>query len=675
MAVGFASYEIARTGLMVNERGLYVTGHNIANVNTPGYTRQQALITTGPYKNEIAYQLGLGADIQQIRQVRHIFLDNIYRNETQLLGYWESRKKTFDDIQAILGEPMEKGFQNAINQFWDSWQELSKSPDSLTVRAVVRQRAESFLHFVNHLGSQINRLQSDLDSEIRVRIEEVNSITREINRLNLEILKLENYGDKANDYRDQRNLLIDRLSKLIDVEAYEAQDGQLNVVSGGYFLVSKGVVNELYADEAKPGDVFVSAKIKGADTVIPIKSGAIKGLMEARGEVQGIKGSEENGSPYDKIDLIFAVDTSGDDVLDQTYDAVINNIDAIVEQYREKGIDVRLGIIEFDGAGVEAPTFFSSSPADVSDFKARMAYARDLDSVAGATSKSLDALQSAADISYRTNAIRQVVVLTNENPDLGTFSVADTIRTLQRNSVVVDVIADDATLRTVFEPITKDTGGFFHDDDDTTINDKIIVVSGEMRDQIYGNIHDTWNIIPDLKNRLNLLINTLAREINSLHRKGFTLDGNLGGDFFTAIDPAYPMEMGNIRLNPALSNLNNIVAAGSMVKGDNTIAKEIANLRNIPIIGKGADLVNFDDFYRSIILAIGNKGGEASRISADQIKLVEAAENYRQSIASVSMDEEMANMLKYQFAYNASSRVIGVIDDMIDTIINRMGLR
>lgn len=675
MAVGFASYEIARTGLMVNERGLYVTGHNIANVNTPGYTRQQALITTGPYKNEIAYQLGLGADIQQIRQVRHIFLDNIYRNETQLLGYWESRKKTFDDIQAILGEPMEKGFQNAINQFWDSWQELSKSPDSLTVRAVVRQRAESFLHFVNHLGSQINRLQSDLDSEIRVRIEEVNSITREINRLNLEILKLENYGDKANDYRDQRNLLIDRLSKLIDVEAYEAQDGQLNVVSGGYFLVSKGVVNELYADEAKPGDVFVSAKIKGADTVIPIKSGAIKGLMEARGEVQGIKGSEENGSPYDKIDLIFAVDTSGDDVLDQTYDAVINNIDAIVEQYREKGIDVRLGIIEFDGAGVEAPTFFSSSPADVSDFKARMAYARDLDSVAGATSKSLDALQSAADISYRTNAIRQVVVLTNENPDLGTFSVADTIRTLQRNSVVVNVIADDATLRTVFEPITKDTGGFFHDDDDTTINDKIIVVSGEMRDQIYGNIHDTWNIIPDLKNRLNLLINTLAREINSLHRKGFTLDGNLGGDFFTAIDPAYPMEMGNIRLNPALSNLNNIVAAGSMVKGDNTIAKEIANLRNIPIIGKGADLVNFDDFYRSIILAIGNKGGEASRISADQIKLVEAAENYRQSIASVSMDEEMANMLKYQFAYNASSRVIGVIDDMIDTIINRMGLR
>lgn len=675
MAVGFASYEIARTGLMVNERGLYVTGHNIANVNTPGYTRQQALITTGPYKNEITYQLGLGADIQQIRQVRHIFLDNIYRNETQLLGYWESRQKTFDDIQAILGEPMEKGFQDAINQFWDSWQELSKNPDSLTVRAMVRQRGESFLHFVNHLGSQIDRLQRDLDSEIRVRIDEVNSITREINRLNLEILKVENYGDRANDYRDQRNLLIDRLSKIIDVEAYEAQDGQMNVISGGYFLVSKGLVNELYADEVKTGDVFVSAKLKGTDTVVPIKNGIIKGLMESRGEVPGIRGSEENGSPYDKIDLVFAVDTSGDDVLDETYQAVIDNIDAIVEQYKEKGIDVRLGVIEFDGAGVAAPTFFSSSPADVANFKARMVLDRDLDSAAGATSMSLDALQSAAGISYRSNAIRQVVVLTNENPDLDNFSVADTIRALQQNDIVVDVIADDATFGAIFRPIANDTGGFFHDDDDATINDKIIAISGEMRDQIYGNIHDTWNIIPDLKNRLNLLINTLAREINSLHRTGFTLDGNLGGDFFTAIDSAYPMEMGNIRLNPALSNLNSIVAAGSMVKGDNTIAKAIANLRNTPIIGKGADLVSFDDFYRSTILAIGNRGGEANRISIDQIKLVEAAENYRQSVASVSMDEEMANMMKYQFAYNASSRVIGVIDNMIDTIINRLGIR
>ena len=189
MGVGFGSYEIARSGLLVNERALYVTGHNISNVNTPGFVRQQAMITTGPYlhaqgKNGL-YQLGLGADIQQIRQIRNIFLDNIYRQENTTLGYWEARAKTLSDVEGILGEPMETGLQNIMNQFWDAWQELSKEPDSLTVRALVRQ-GEALVHHANHLASQLDKLQTDLNTEIRVRIDEVNEITREIAKLNVE---------------------------------------------------------------------------------------------------------------------------------------------------------------------------------------------------------------------------------------------------------------------------------------------------------------------------------------------------------------------------------------------------------------------------------------------------------------------------------------------------------
>src|SRR5690554_1913478 len=170
MAVGFGSYEIARSGMFVNERALYVTGHNISNVNTPGYVRQQAMITTGPFhtmqnRNGV-YQLGLGADIQQIRQIRNVFLDNIYRQETTTLGYWEARSKTLSEVEGILGEPMETGLQNVLNQFWDSWQELSKEPDSLTVRALVRQRGEALVHHANHLSTQLDKLQNDLNTEI-----------------------------------------------------------------------------------------------------------------------------------------------------------------------------------------------------------------------------------------------------------------------------------------------------------------------------------------------------------------------------------------------------------------------------------------------------------------------------------------------------------------------------
>jgi flagellar hook-associated protein 1 FlgK len=111
-------------------------------------------------------QYGLGADIQEIRQIRHTFLDNIYRQENTTLGYWESRQKTFQDVEAIVAEPMESGLQNVLNQFWDSWQELSKEQGSLTVRALVRQRSEALVQQINHMGTQLDRLQNDLNTEI-----------------------------------------------------------------------------------------------------------------------------------------------------------------------------------------------------------------------------------------------------------------------------------------------------------------------------------------------------------------------------------------------------------------------------------------------------------------------------------------------------------------------------
>jgi flagellar hook-associated protein 1 FlgK len=172
MAVGFATFGIAKSGMDVSERALSVVGHNISNVNTEGYVRQQAISTTARYHKASQDQFGLGAEIQDIRQIRNQFLDNVYRNESKTLGYWETKNKTFQDIQAILGDPMDSGLQEVMNQFWDSWQELSKEPDSQTVRALVAQRGEALVEQINHVGSQLDKLQDDLNSEFSVRIDE-----------------------------------------------------------------------------------------------------------------------------------------------------------------------------------------------------------------------------------------------------------------------------------------------------------------------------------------------------------------------------------------------------------------------------------------------------------------------------------------------------------------------
>lgn len=216
-----------------NQRALEVTGHNISNLGTPGFARQQAVLATAHTQYVMNNWVELGARVQEIRQIRNSFLDSIYRRESNALGYWEARYNSVNDLEAILGEPMLDGLQNTLNEFWNAWQELAKSPESLTVRALVRQRAEALVYHLNHMGYQINKLQDDINTEIIKRIDEVNSITKQIAELNVLIARVETAGNKANDYYDQRNNLVDRLSRLVQVEVRELPNGQMDVLVGG----------------------------------------------------------------------------------------------------------------------------------------------------------------------------------------------------------------------------------------------------------------------------------------------------------------------------------------------------------------------------------------------------------------------------------------------------------
>lgn len=643
MSVSFASYEIARSGLLVNERGLYVTGHNISNVNTAGYVRQQAIIKNGPVQSTLTragmVQLGLGADIQEIRQIRHIFLDNVFRQENTALGYWEARSKTFLDVQAIMAEPMESGLQNILNQFWDSWQELSKEPDSLTVRALVRQRTEALAQQINHMGAQLDRLQNDLNTEITVRIDEVNDITRKIAKLNVMILKSEVSGDSANDYRDQRNSLIDRLSRLINADVVEMQDGQADITIGGYFIVQKGVSTDLYAAERKAGDNFFVAKLSGTTIEIPVKSGIIKGLMESRGEVSGAIGSYENGTPNTKADVVFYVDASTIDETD-----LEDQIAAYKAELQKRGLDVSVTVRPVASAAdfePEVALTASTLRADANKYAVLVTdnslAAADLSSLMTALA---DAGMNASAITDNTAAWSGLTSVSNG----GVYSLTDF------SSV------DDTVYSALTAGIASDT------------NNSVIVN--------YSRLQESMDIVSDMKRRLNALVNTMLREINYLHRSGMTMKEppTQGEDLFIAINSGRPLEMGNIRLNSNLSDLCNIAASKTGFNGDNSNALEIANLRNKLLITDNTGMVSLDDYYQDIILHMGNYGADSARIAESQGKLVESADNYRTSITGVSMDEEMTNMMKYKFAYDAASRVLNIIDNMMEVVVNRLGI-
>lgn len=641
MGVGFASYEIARSGLIVNERGLYVTGHNISNVNTAGYVRQQAMIKNGPvesyYTKGGLSQYGLGADIQDIRQIRHVFLDNIYRQENTTLGYWESRRKTFQDVEAIMAEPIESGLQNVLNKFWDSWQELSKEPDSLTVRALVRQRSEALVQHINHMGDQLDRLQNDLNTEISVRINEVNEITRQIADLNVTILRNEVNSDSANDYRDQRNSLIDRLTKLVKADVTEMQDGQVDITVGGYFIVQKGVSTDLYAAERNVGENFYVAKLGGTNIEVNLNSGIIKGLMESRGEVSGAIGSYENGTPNTKVDVVFYVDLS------TTNEALLEDqIDAYEKWLTSRGLDAVITVREV---------------ASVDDIEEEIGEPPAL----------------------RADARKYAFIVT-ENSLANPADLEALQETLAEHHMDTSVITDnDSTADWL--PMTRALDGSAYsladfESTDASVYTALTDTMARHTNADIGDISGSLNVVSDMKTRLNALVNVMLREINALHSSGWNMKDppTEGLDFFETINSGRPLEMGNIRLNSNLSDLSNIAASKTGDKGDNSNALEIANLRNAVLIQTGSGMVSLDDYYQDIILHMGNEGTDAVNITESQNKLVMSADAQRTAITGVSMDEEMTNMMKFKFAYDASSRVLNIIDSMMEQIVNRLGL-
>lgn len=672
---GFSSYEIARSGLFASERALYVTGHNISNVNTAGFSRQQVIISAATPENSGKFPMGLGATIEQIRQIRSAFLDNVYRTENVLLGYQETRLKTINDIESIIGEPMTEGLQTVLNQFWDSWNELSKNPESLTVRALVRQRANALVEQFNHTGEQLNKLQDDLSSEIKVRIDEINSLSSKIADLNIKILKVENSGDEANDLRDERSTYIDRLSKLVNIDVTERQDGMVDIDIAGRFLVTHGDASKIYAGENKVGSLFNAPRWELGDQLVNVRSGILKGLLEARGEsVVGTIDSVTNGSPSVKADITFAVDLS--DAANLTN--LKAQIGAFIDRLENKGIDYRFNLITYGGAaGADAPQQFANRAAFEAAVGALGTRSVTTDNDFFAV---INRLQN--DVTYRNEANRYLMVFSNESVQGNEVNVTGAALTTQINNLnqlgMTTFVATNASYQTDTNPepgwkaVADATGGSIYDL--TTVNlDTMGKDVDAALNRSISTAPSSYGIIPDVKSKLNALINIIVREVNSLHQEGLDIDGIQGQEFFLKINDDFSMQMGNIKINPIFEDLDRIAAAKIAAQGDNALAQDIVALRHSNLFGNLTESQNGDDYYRSVILAIGNLGTEAKRITDGQNKLLQSAENQRTSISGVSMDEEMANMIKFQYSYNAATKVISLIDECFEGIINKLG--
>jgi flagellar hook-associated protein 1 FlgK len=305
MGESFFGLNVAVRGLYSAQRSLDTVNHNLNNINTPGYSRQQAVqVASRPMAlADGTGMMGTGSDVIGVKRIRDEYLDFKYWSENLSYGEWSAKKEVLADLEVTFNEPSNSGFTTIMSDFFDSLQELAKDPSSGAVRSLVKQRGVTLTKFFNNMAMHLEEMQKDVNYRIQTKVEEVNSLAIQIQQLNRQIYITELDGNTANDMRDQRTVLVDRLSKIINIDANEVvagytpdgrEDKHFVITISGKALVDHFTISKL-ALEQRPSDQKVNREdignlyeIRWADgNKLNIKGGELRGYLDVRDGNEG----------------------------------------------------------------------------------------------------------------------------------------------------------------------------------------------------------------------------------------------------------------------------------------------------------------------------------------------------------------------------------------------------
>lgn len=233
----FMGLHTSLRGLLAEQRALDVTSHNVANANTVGYTRQEAVVqATDALQVPPAGLLGTGVDVVAYRRIRDTFLDLQFRAQNMQVGYGETRADALEQAEMRLSEPGDNGIAARLNSFWSSWADLANAPESGAARGALIEDARTLVSSINALDDGFETVQTQAADELALLTGdggELEGIVREIAMLNGTIRDFQNVGAQPNDLLDRRDLLLDRLSNLAQVSVSDDGAGSIRVTLGG----------------------------------------------------------------------------------------------------------------------------------------------------------------------------------------------------------------------------------------------------------------------------------------------------------------------------------------------------------------------------------------------------------------------------------------------------------
>ncbi|MBD3234627.1 MAG: flagellar hook-associated protein FlgK [candidate division Zixibacteria bacterium] len=276
-------FEIAKRAVLSTQYGINITGHNVANVNTPGYTRQAVDFKSTPPLRAGMFYAGSGVDVGDIRRIRWAFLDTQMQKEKQELGQWENAEQIWSQVETIFNEPSDTGLSQALTDFWNAWSDLSDNPESSSAKTAVKESANVVISNFHGISSQLKDLRSSIDNDIQQTVTMINDYTRQVANLNSRIVNAEVSGAKANDLRDRRDYIVEQLAEFGNVRVREDDSGAIDLFFGSAVLVTRGDYLELDT-ETVVEDGFLSSNIvlSSVSYNLDISKGSLKSMMDAR---------------------------------------------------------------------------------------------------------------------------------------------------------------------------------------------------------------------------------------------------------------------------------------------------------------------------------------------------------------------------------------------------------
>lgn len=298
MASTFAGIEVASRSLRANQTIMSTLGHNLANVNTPGYSRQVVRVaTTDPYTlpsvNEPRPgQMGTGVDVAGITRIVDPFIDERVANGLSLQGSFQKTRDILTRVETVLGEPSESGINNQMQQFFNKLQDLSRTPESGAVRATVVQQASALTRRFNQVWTELDAIAQDATLQISTVVGEANSVAGQVAALNKDIVASVGVGDSPNDLLDRRDELLRRLGTLVgatynlDKNGAGKNNGAVSVFVNGTPLVLGETAYKLPTDVTYVGDV---PQLTDGQTLTPLTAGQAHGMLTAAAMVKGYR--------------------------------------------------------------------------------------------------------------------------------------------------------------------------------------------------------------------------------------------------------------------------------------------------------------------------------------------------------------------------------------------------